>query len=176
MRLCSESCRTRRSAITVKAWKDAHRDEQLAYFIAKNAAKKATDPHYFKQYYAAHSDQRKVESQQWYRANAEYALQRQRAYDAAHPDQVRATGRRNAATRRARLADLYVETIDHTLVFARDKGICGICRSPVDPHTPWEVDHIRPISKGGLHAYSNVQLAHRSCNRSKAARLLETDP
>lgn len=62
----------------------------------------------------------------------------------------------------------------------RDKNTCQICGLKVD----WDdwtqrdktiicggdypsIDHIRPISKGGLHSWDNVQLAHRNCNTLK---------
>lgn len=31
------------------------------------------------------------------------------------------------------------------------------------------IDHIIPLSKGGLHSWNNIQLAHLSCNSSKGA-------
>jgi 5-methylcytosine-specific restriction endonuclease McrA len=67
---------------------------------------------------------------------------------------------------------VFVDDVDPRVVFERDKGVCGICLTPVDPASKWEIDHIVPISKGGPHAYANVQLSHRRCNRSKSARLL----
>lgn len=66
----------------------------------------------------------------------------------------------------------------------RDKNICALCGEPVD----WNdyvvredetvicgddypsIDHIKPISKGGLHSWGNVQLAHRGCNTFKSDR------
>lgn len=62
----------------------------------------------------------------------------------------------------------------------RDENICQICGQPVD----WDdkklikvryqygnnypsIDHIIPKSKGGLHCWDNVQLAHRLCNSRK---------
>ena len=57
--------------------------------------------------------------------------------------------------------------------------VCGICGKPVDfsykyPHplSP-TVDHIIPVSKGGHPSdLSNLQLAHRCCNREKADKLV----
>lgn len=63
----------------------------------------------------------------------------------------------------------------------KTQTICGICGKPVDfslkyPHplSP-TVDHIVPVSKGGHPSdISNLQLAHRCCNRAKSDKLLES--
>lgn len=65
-------------------------------------------------------------------------------------------------------------------VILKTQTICGICGKPVDfsykyPHplSP-TVDHIIPVSKGGHPSdLSNLQLAHRCCNRQKSDKLLE---
>lgn len=74
----------------------------------------------------------------------------------------------------------------HRLAFERNKkkifatqNVCGICGMPVDfgykyPHplSPC-IDHIIPIIKGGHPSdLSNLQLAHLSCNREKADKLV----
>lgn len=61
-------------------------------------------------------------------------------------------------------------------VFERDGGVCQICGLPVDINArdgrkiyrdyP-TVDHIIPLSHGGLHVWNNVQLAHMGCNAMK---------
>ena len=63
----------------------------------------------------------------------------------------------------------------------KTQTICGICGKPVDfslkyPHPlSATVDHIVPVSKGGHPSdISNLQLAHRCCNRAKSDKLLET--
>jgi 5-methylcytosine-specific restriction endonuclease McrA len=74
--------------------------------------------------------------------------------------------------RRARLKGAgRIEKINRIAVFERDGGVCGICNSPV-PREKFEVDHIRPIARGGTHSWDNVQLAHPSCNRKKYVKVL----
>lgn len=66
------------------------------------------------------------------------------------------------------------------LKILRTQTVCGICGKPVDfsykaPHplSP-TVDHIIPVSKGGHPSdISNLQLAHRCCNRQKSDSLME---
>ena len=48
----------------------------------------------------------------------------------------------------------------------KDRDICGICKNPVEMAQS-SVDHITPISSGGLHVWDNVQLAHYSCNMKR---------
>ena len=64
----------------------------------------------------------------------------------------------------------------------RDDGVCRLCGKPVrsddvciidgatvcGPLYP-SVDHVVPLSQGGVHAWGNVQLAHRLCNSLKGA-------
>ncbi len=75
-------------------------------------------------------------------------------------------------------------TVDNNITLKalarRDNNTCQICGGTVD----WDdkktingtvicgnnypsIDHIVPISKGGLHKWDNVQLAHRICNTKK---------
>lgn len=87
-------------------------------------------------------------------------------------ERATANNRRQVRERRARMLEAFVEHIDDLVVLERYDGVCGICGEDVDP-LAFEVDHIIPLSRGGGHSYANVQPAHRSCNRSKHARLPE---
>ena len=83
-----------------------------------------------------------------------------------------------------RKRDHYHRIIDYDIdlrkLAERDNNVCQICGKPVD----WSdieqrgikliygnlypsMDHIIPWAKGGLHAWDNVQLAHRICNSLK---------
>lgn len=37
----------------------------------------------------------------------------------------------------------------------------------------FHVDHVVPLSKGGMHGYTNVQPAHPRCNMRKGAKCPE---
>lgn len=62
-------------------------------------------------------------------------------------------------------------------LYKRDKGICKLCGRRtffVDDYQSDgypSIDHIMPISKGGKHEWSNVQLAHRGCNDKKSNKI-----
>lgn len=69
-------------------------------------------------------------------------------------------------------------SITLTKLIKRDKGKCAICGKRVDikadPNSDMypSIDHVFPVSKGGTHAWDNVQLAHRGCNSDKSDKVL----
>ena len=56
----------------------------------------------------------------------------------------------------------------------RDRHTCLKCGASlaVEPHLLLEVDHIMPVSKGGLSVPENLQTLCWRCNRSKGAKIL----
>lgn len=94
--------------------------------------------------------------------------------------------RRNDIIRRARRHNVVVDD-DITLekLVTRDHGICYLCGQTID----WSdyqvingkkfargnypsIDHVIPISRGGMHSWNNVRLAHFSCNASKGVSMV----
>lgn len=83
--------------------------------------------------------------------------------------------RRVRLKRKAKLKAVWVESVNPTLVFQRDRWICQLCgcktfrnqRGSCNPRAP-ELDHIIPLSKGGEHSYLNTQCACRMCNADKS--------
>lgn len=59
------------------------------------------------------------------------------------------------------------------LIKARDQYTCLSCgiSLAVEPHLLLEVDHIIPVSKGGLSVPQNLQTPCWKCNRSKGAKI-----
>ena len=81
--------------------------------------------------------------------------------------------RANYHKRRALKRKLPADDILPVGVYERDGWVCGICGDSVDKSLKWpdpmspSLDHIQPLSKGGHHVLSNVQLAHLECNVRK---------
>jgi 5-methylcytosine-specific restriction endonuclease McrA len=62
-------------------------------------------------------------------------------------------------------------------VFERDNWTCHLCGGAVDPDLPRldpmgaTIDHLTPLSLGGVDELANVATAHWSCNRAKGNRV-----
>lgn len=50
-------------------------------------------------------------------------------------------------------------------------NICGICNLPIEGK--FHIDHIVPLSRGGKHEVTNLQLSHAFCNWRKNNKLQE---
>lgn len=87
-------------------------------------------------------------------------------------DAKRTAYHRRRALKRAGRAD----RISPKVVFERDGWRCQICGCKVNRKAKWPhkryptLDHILPLSKGGLHVWENVQCACYACNMAKKAK------
>lgn len=90
----------------------------------------------------------------------------------------RLAGHRKSETHRSRARRYGVpyEPVNVRGVFASDQWICKLCDKPVDRCLTYpdpmsaSLDHVQPLSCGGGHTRSNVQLAHLACNIAKGAQ------
>ena len=70
----------------------------------------------------------------------------------------------------------YSEKYKYLEIFERDNWTCQICKQPIDktfrsPHPmSANLDHKKPLAKGGSDTPSNVQATHRKCNLKKSAK------
>ena len=118
------------------------------------------------------------------RSTAIYCSKRcsKRAYEARHINAIRERRKTNSRLREARaLKNGKVDySITLTKLIERDKRICRLCGREVNESDYTyigdvfiagndypSIDHIKPLSKGGVHQWNNVQLAHRLCNSIK---------
>jgi 5-methylcytosine-specific restriction endonuclease McrA len=86
-----------------------------------------------------------------------------------HPEHQQKIERQSEEKRRAQKLGQFVENIDRQTVYDMHGGMCGICEEFIVGK--FHVDHVIPLSKGGLHGYVNVQPAHPKCNVEKAAKV-----
>lgn len=88
----------------------------------------------------------------------------------------RLSRREYAVWRRCQEYGIPYQRVARKPVFDRDRWICQLCQEPVNPALKFpnpgsaSLDHIIPLKRGGLHALSNVQLAHLGCNSKKGAK------
>lgn len=121
----------------------------------------------------------------WHKANPERTRAIQKKWSDAHPETVLENTRRwrqgnperraeQGRRRRATKSGASEIDMDLTLqgVFDRDAGICYLCDEVVDRGHA-SVEHVVPLSKGGSHTWTNVRLAHISCNSRKGVKSLE---
>lgn len=85
------------------------------------------------------------------------------------------------AQRRMRVPD-QMEAISRADVYARDGWVCQLCGEPVDPEREYpdplaaSLDHVVPLSRGGTHDSTNLQLAHLTCNARARDMKANLDP
>lgn len=158
---CKPCARKRRSG-----WYDENRDSNLTYQARWREKNRERKREYDRAYRQANLDERRAKDAAYRLENAEKIDARIRSWLAANPDRKR-DHRRN---RRARKSGALVSRVYFKTILLRDLGICGICAKPIMENTI-ELDHIIPLVAGGTHEPSNVQLAHRACNRRKSAKV-----
>lgn len=135
-----------------KGWYERNREDK----IAKNAAWNKSHPEACNAYNRDH-----------HRKNRARRTAEARAWNVANRERYNANVANCAAKRRAAKLGLGCEDIRRQDVFQRDGGKCHICGKRCDPKD-WHLDHLVPLSLGGLHAYSNVAVSHPMCNQRRS--------
>jgi 5-methylcytosine-specific restriction endonuclease McrA len=137
--------RTRAAALDrAKRRAEANRDAVLAYK---------------KSYYLERRADLNAKATQYARTHPEVRRGIAKRYAATHPEMRR----KHLHNWRARRRKAFIESVDIKMIYARDSGICQLCKKPV-PREQASMDHIIPLSAGGVHAPWNVQLTHLRCN------------
>lgn len=103
-------------------------------------------------------------------------LEKQRIRNRAWKKANRASCTDRQSKRHAALYAVFLEDVNLTEIFERDCGICQLCGYALSLETQWPHprtptrDHVVPLSKGGMHEWSNLQLACAECNIRKGNR------
>lgn len=57
---------------------------------------------------------------------------------------------------------------DFLRIAERDHWTCH-CGVGYLANNPWEIDHVKPLSRGGTNHVGNLRLCHAECNKDKGA-------
>lgn len=117
---------------------------------------------YRKKYYAEHREERLVANNKWNADNRERTKLVHKKYRQNKKTEIKLLN----AARRAKVAGGGIRKED---IENWNSRICGVCKLPIEEN--YHIDHITPLSRGGLHVVSNLQLAHPRCNILKGDRL-----
>ena len=123
------------------------------YLKAWRAKHPEKNSEYGKQAYIRHPNRYKYNTRRW-KLN--------------HPEHHRRLKRVAEGARRAHKLNQFIEDVDPQVVYEMHGGMCGVCKQFIEDD--FHVDHVIPLSKGGMHGYVNVQPAHPSCNLRKGNR------
>lgn len=142
--------------------------------------------HYAKDYYLKHKEELKLKNNEYKKTEegrsktkkyqlSKRGIERRKKYEQSEKGRAKICRRRNK--RRVRMYSGSYEIFSKYEVFDKCLWVCALCGEPVekdliytDPMSA-SLDHIVPLSKGGVHSFDNCQLAHLSCNKKKWNRI-----
>ena len=162
---------------SAKRWRlnnpEKYREYMRSWRIKNKVKKAAMD----RAWYEANKDRKKEYDRAYGKANRVKINERNKRWRAANPDKVKVFKRRwvenhpietrlycHARRTKTQGVKIVKEEIENW-----DSRICRICNEFIDD--AFDIDHKIPLSRGGEHEVSNLQLTHRFCNRSKGAKM-----
>lgn len=116
----------------------------------------------------------KLHNDRYKSENKETINIQRKEYRKSHPE----LARKYKHERRARMYNNGYEHVDIEYFWKVQMGYCQLCFTSIDrtlhhrDMMSWTLDHKIPLSKGGPHFYSNLQLAHRMCNQKKGSKII----
>lgn len=99
---------------------------------------------------------------EWRKLNPEKVTKYRKSWRERHPDELQLLG----SIRRAKMRGIKIVKEDIHNWYSKE---CGVCDNLIEGK--FHIDHIVPLSRGGLHVVTNLQLAHPSCNTRKHNKL-----
>lgn len=120
-----------------------------------------------KKWNTANKDKVRLSREKYVSSHKDKIRRDNQKYYQEHKDEIR-THKHNY---RARKRNAFVETVRFVDIALRDGLQCYLCKQGKGEKLC--LDHVIPLSKGGLHCKDNIKLAHLTCNNKKRARFLE---
>jgi 5-methylcytosine-specific restriction endonuclease McrA len=142
--LCSDACRSAKRTAAKAKYRQGNREKHVTTNKAWNAANR---------------EKVNAATKRWRSANPEKvrAQQRRRVI----PAEVKAEIQRRRRARKKALTVVHFTVAQLAARLSMFAG-CWMCGGPGN-----ELDHVKPLSKGGAHMLGNIRRACRSCNAQK---------
>ena len=140
---------TNKAKAEAKKWRESHPEREKANQQRHYAENK--------EYYAQ-------KARGWYTANRDRSLARSSVYHRTETGKIRRRLIESKYRSRRKQGDVTVEEINRLM---QRQTHCAYCKKKFSTAIPSTIDHVIPLSKGGLHTISNLVLACRSCNSRK---------
>jgi hypothetical protein len=143
-----------------------------AYYAANSEKLRATRAAYSAAYYADNPEKARAATAAWQKAHPEKLRAAAKKYQSNNPEKFAANNSKRRATKIAAMPESYTDFDE----FVMQEAAEACKRREAMTGYKWEVDHMTPLSRGGLHHYTNIQVIPKSINRSKGNRLIYTKP
>jgi 5-methylcytosine-specific restriction endonuclease McrA len=165
-----------------RAYYKAHRERISAYYKtwrAANAEKVKADKAV---YHVSNRERIAAKVKAWSDAHPGAANLRTAAWKAANPERKRELDHRSRAIRDSRPTCAHSSCLalgPVSIAWQTNPHVCYLCGQRLSmqarPDDPMHahMDHVVPLSRGGLHCAENLRPACAPCNRRKGARLLD---
>ena len=124
-----------------------------------------------KQTYQENREKARERARRYYEKNKEQILEEHKIYRRENMD----VWHKSDKKRRKRLAKAEKDGVTREQIIERDSSIvdgkrvpiCQICFQPIWDAAEIEVDHIKPINRGGSDTADNKRTTHATCNRMR---------
>lgn len=162
-----------RRALVGKIYQEANKDKIAAAKKAYYLANKDNHSKLTKAYYAANKERHNQITKAYYEANRDKMEKWRKAYYVANKDKLCAQGARRRALRMGQTP----ANVNHKFIQTFYDQAVRLTKAWSAPHidpkfrVAFAVDHIIPISKGGLHDPSNLQVIPAIVNIRKKDKL-----
>lgn len=151
----------------VAAWHAEHADKMRAYRKKWELAHPEHALLRKRKWEAENPDKKKTQWNRWRTRHSEQYKVRKAKYRAAHPDLDRIYKQNRIARLRQNGGGALSPGLVERL-FKLQKGRCACCGHPLG--YKYHIDHIMPLSLGGVNEDRNIQLLKNTCNHEKWAK------
>jgi len=154
-----------KNALRAKRWYQENRDRALARINAQAKLKKKEKAEYDKAYYQKNKEKKRLYYEKWYAADPSKAYNNAAKWRKEHPIEHNL----HNGARRAKMNGVKIAKEE---ICNWESRICPLCDTIIE--NKHHIDHIIPLSKGGKHEPSNLQLTHPVCNLKKHNKLINS--